>query len=605
MKNLLIILSILALHFICGSSSERIRAADCVDKQSCSSHDFRKSGKANSHENLTLSFAIRLKNIEEVYRIVDEVSNPQSSSYGKYWSAQKLNELTFDQEAMNIVLKYLRKYVEDAQLSVTPFGSFVEVKTNVKTAEKILKAEYHQFESLKTQEKLSRTIEFELPEDVSQVIDFVYPTIQFPSTINPFVVVSSEQFDDLMTQRENQNEEKKENEETLSDKRGLRGTPAMTPKTLNSFYNITSNVVKNSKASQSVFATLGQSFSGSDLSTFQSYYGLPQDSVDQTVGTNSPSACTTNANNCLEASLDVQYLMSIAQKSNTTFWSTSSSFATWMTSVSTTSNPPLVHSISYGGYEEQTSSSEQTRFSQQVSILGAQGITVVVASGDDGVSNYGARSGTSYCGFHPAYPANVPYVLSVGATMGAESGVGAIENACQSDQGSTITSGGGFSTIFTRPSYQTTHVQQYLTNSMSSGLSPPTNLFASSGRAYPDVAIAGNNFHIVVAGRNYVVSGTSASAPVFAAILTLVNNARLNAGKPSVGFVNPALYQLYNSQPSIFHDVTSGNNRCSAISSSGSPVCCQYGFSCMRGWDPVTGLGSVNVGRLIQAMVNM
>jgi len=375
---------------------------------------------------------------------------------------------------------------------------------------------------------------------------------------------------------------------------------------LNSFYNISSNTVRNPRATQSIFASLSQSFSSQDLSTFQNYFRIPLDSVDKTIGTNSGTTCASNPNNCMEASLDIQYILSIAQSAPTTFWSVSSStsFSSWLETVASTPNPPLVHSISYGSIEEQTSSTEQQRFSQEAAKLGAQGVTIVVASGDDGVANYGARTSSSYCGFHPSYPANVPYILSVGASMGPESGA-LTEKACQSDQGSSITTGGGFSTIFPRPQYQSAAVAQYLLNN-STTICPALNLFASNGRGYPDVAMAGNNYQVVIGGKGYVVSGTSASAPVFAGIITLVNNARLNLGKSSLGFVNPALYQLFSSQPSLFKDITSGNNRCAALNQAGiPPVCCQNGFTCTKGWDPVTGLGSVNVGRLIGAMVQL
>jgi tripeptidyl-peptidase-1 len=71
-------------------------------------------------------------------------------------------------------------------------------------------------------------------------------------------------------------------------------------------------------------------------------------------------------------------------------------------------------------------------------------------------------------------------------------------------------------------------------------------LFHSTGRAYPDVAMLGHNYQVVIDGSTYTVSGTSAAAPVFAGFVTLVNNARLNAGKSPVGFLNPALYQIGN-----------------------------------------------------------
>lgn len=114
--------------------------------------------------------------------------------------------------------------------------------------------------------------------------------------------------------------------------------------------------------------------------------------------------------------------------------------------------------------------------------------------------------------------------------------------------------------------------------------------------------MAGYNYEVVIGGSTYQVSGTSASAPVFAGVLTLVNNARFAKGKSSVGFVNPALYSVFEKTPSVYNDVLSGNNRCCADQGLRT-VCCTYGFTCTPGWDPVTGIGSVNVGKFIDAMV--
>ena len=109
-------------------------------------------------------------------------------------------------------------------------------------------------------------------------------------------------------------------------------------------------------------------------------------------------------------------------------------------------------SISYGGPEYYISTSELALFSVEMIKLNAQGVTIVVASGDDGAPSYNAvDSGT--CGYYPEFPASNPYVLTVGGTQGLEQSYQK-EKACQSDTGGFITSGGGFSNYYSRPSYQ-------------------------------------------------------------------------------------------------------------------------------------------------------
>ena len=103
-----------------------------------------------------------------------------------------------------------------------------------------------------------------------------------------------------------------------------------------------------------------------------------------------------------------------------------------------------------------------------------------------------------------------------------------------------------------------------------------------------------------------VKDGTSASTPVMAALISLANSARLAAGKPSVGFANPALY-AWAGDAAIFHDVAAGQNDCCAGGWQGAAVvCCPgNGFRAVAGWDPVTGLGSVNAGNLVEAWVGL
>jgi hypothetical protein len=91
--------------------------------------------------------------------------------------------------------------------------------------------------------------------------------------------------------------------------------------------------------------------------------------------------------------------------------------------------------------------------------------------------------------------------------------------------------------------------------------------------------------------------GTSASAPVFAAMISLLNSVRFAHGMPAVGFILPTLYAFENREQYI--DITSGSNHCGKIDSYGEYECCMGGFSCAEGWDPVTGLGTLKYTSLL------
>jgi len=162
------------------------------------------------------------------------------------------------------------------------------------------------------------------------------------------------------------------------------------------------------------------------------------------------------------------------------------------------------------------------------------------------------------------------------------------ETTSRTNVGSRITSGGGFSNVFSQPSYQASVVKKYASN-----LNIPSNYYKSSGRAYPDVAALGHNFIVIIDGEIVPIDGTSASAPTFAAIVTLLNDARFQANLAPLGFLNPLFY----SQSNLFNDIVTGDNSCSEL----AWICCKYGFPASVGWDAVTGLGSPNYEKLIVA----
>jgi hypothetical protein len=159
-----------------------------------------------------------------------------------------------------------------------------------------------------------------------------------------------------------------------------------------------------------------------------------------------------------------------------------------------------------------------------------------------------------------------------------------------------ITSGGGFSTYYPQPAWQAAAVSGYFTTAAGLGKSPAAG-YAANGRAYPDMSLAGMNYVIVTGGISFAVSGTSASCPAVAGLISNINAARLAVGKGSVGWINPALY----TKGSYFvNDVTSGHTKCVA-----DGTCCSTGFYSTAGWDPATGLGSVNYGKMATFFVGL
>jgi hypothetical protein len=182
--------------------------------------------------------------------------------------------------------------------------------------------------------------------------------------------------------------------------------------------------------------------------------------------------------------------------------------------------------------------------------------------------------------------------LSVPFLQGIESGTK--EVVCQSDKGSAITSGGGFSTYYPQPEFQKSAVAGYFAAAAAGG-NRPVSGFAASGRGYPDISLAALNYVVYIGGAFFGVSGTSASAPVIAAFFSNINAARMDMGKGTIGWINPV---LYSNRTFFVNDIVSGHNKCGA-----SGKCCPQGFTATAGWDPATGLGSVDYANLHSTLI--
>merc|ERR1711981_1364062 len=131
-------------------------------------------------------------------------------------------------------------------------------------------------------------------------------------------------------------------------------------------------------------------------------------------------------------------------------------------------------------------SSTTQRLSQDVQKLSAMGVTVVIASGDDGSGGI-SRQGSNNGKLSPSFPASLPYALAVGSTF-FESGLAGEEQAT-----TQFGSGGGFSYDYDMPSYQANAVKAYLAKSPKTG----TSTYAKNGRASPDVSLLGEKFAVV------------------------------------------------------------------------------------------------------------
>ncbi|KAM7217953.1 Peptidase S8/S53 domain containing protein [Rhypophila decipiens] len=284
-----------------------------------------------------------------------------------------------------------------------------------------------------------------------------------------------------------------------------------------------------------------------------------------------------------------------------------------------TAKPPSVISISFAWPEHYFPAEYLSRQCLEFLKLSLQGVTVVVATGDAGVGGHP----DGYCSdphhpntttsgsFVPNWPASCPWVTAVGGTSPRDQDQAAVvawrnlPSAAHPPKkritevayrrlflNKTIrTSSGGFSNIFPVPDYQAKAVHSYL-----AALDPNSALLSSrfnrTGRGYPDIAALATGYSMVTNGKWVSVHGTSAAAPVVASIVAKVNEARLRAGKTTVGFVNPVLYR----HPEIFNDVVEGANAGCGLDEA---------FPAAEGWDAVTGLGSLDFEKMLKVFMDL
>ena len=222
--------------------------------------------------------------------------------------------------------------------------------------------------------------------------------------------------------------------------------------------------------------------------------------------------------------------------------------------------PTNVISISYGGQEADLPASYQQRQCSEYMKLGMQGVSIIVASGDSGVAGPAGDDSPDGCLgggniFSPDFPATCPYLTSAGATFLPPGG------DVTKDEETAVTrfpSGGGFSNIYPIPSYQSAAVAAYFktagtqypyySSTYNNSFGAYGGIYNINGRGYPDVSAIGDNVAIYNMGASTLIGGTSASTPVFAAILNRINEERIAAGKSTVGFVNPTLVSFASSR---------------------------------------------------------
>jgi tripeptidyl-peptidase-1 len=506
-----------------------------------------------------------------------KVSDPASPDYGRYLNQDMVDTIirrSDDEEAA--IAEWMRPACSTV-VSRGP-GGFLTCESTVDEIATLLETEYRAFRSTEDPSRIvHRAANYSVPDELAGLISFVEPTIRFPfrdhsvpasrKRAAPTVSLST-------------------HERHASFSSDVSADISITPRFLRELYQVDkvqADATVAKTLSYGIASFLGQYYDEVDLQEF--FTALFQEAI----GTEPTKVIGDNGlAPGVEANLDVQYGMAVGFDYSDNFWvySTAGSangnqepFLKWAAIVSGEDDAtvPKVISISYGDVESTISGSFLDRLTVAFKGLGARGISLLFAAGDSG-----AACASSGAAFAPDFPASSPFVTTVGGTEMS----GALETGHEIVN---YIGGSGFSNHFTRPAYQDATVSAYLAAN-ATGILPPFSFFNQTSRAYPDIALQSSGFLVADAGIIQPVGGTSCAAPTAAGVFTAVNNARLAAGKPLLGFLNPLLYSLSGKG---FFDITEGCN---------AGCYNNQGFCAVPGWDAASGLGAPRAKDLLTAL---
>jgi len=524
-------------------------------KKEAGSWKFDASSQLASEKTLKFKLMLKPNNADQLEKRINEIGSPKSPSFHKYMNHKEINELVgVHQTDLEKVLSWA-KSVNFKVTEIPMIRDWVAVEASVSAIEKGLKTKLGIWKNGETgQTKVGAVESYTIPEHLANVVQYVPGLTSFSfGTWKPIVHYAK-------------------------DVKEPNGVPkSVTPDTIYELYQSPSASAKKSMlGSQAVieYGTLAN-FNTADLETFFEDFNTVQkgEQCGVAYGTNNG-----DIKGSVEANLDVQYIMAVGQFVNTTTYKIAEpgvgiedQFIDYTTIVLNQIDPPLVHSISYGEYGGEYDNVTDQRLDYELQKMGAIGVTVLLASGDNGVGCN--KEGTSQEFDFPSSG----YLTMVGATY--------LDSASGKEVGATLSSG-GFSKDYYRPSWQDEAVAAYFA-SPTYKAHTPSESFYPDGRAYPDIAAFGQNVQVVAAGKSEGVSGTSCSAPIFAGVIAQINHELLSRGLAPMGWINPWIY----ANPQMFTDVTEGSN----------PYEKCDGFYAAAGWDPVTGYGTPIYPKMLEA----
>ncbi|KAH8995710.1 subtilisin-like protein [Lactarius akahatsu] len=570
------VLSIIAIGPLRGLATFAPRWDEVKAKHTWNSipENWQNLGHPPSGTTIDLHIALKAQNENALIDVLYQVSSPGHPKYGAHLSREEVAELIAPpSDVLELANAWLEHHgIPPSAISTKHGGSWLTViDVPVSRANELLSASYKLYRNVETNDTVLRTLSYGLPTALLEHVQNVAPTTHFGFPRTP-----------RMRHDEAAGTQKRVPAGEPGTVYSSRQEPYVTPSFLRSLYKTSSYVpVAADRNALGVVGFLGDHPNPDDLKQFMNEYRFDATSATYTVAQIKGGGYDPG-NPGVEANLNMQYTSAMAFPTRRIFYSTGKadtgdSFINWLNYALDLLRVPQTVSTPYSLPEDTIPLDYATHLCNLYAQLGVRGASVLFSSGNNGVGRGNCMtsdsSGNSRVQFRPTFPSTCPWVTSVGGTTGNDPEIAA------------RFSGGGFSAYFPRPSYQDSAVPAFLQRLRRrySGLYNP------EGRGVPDIALQAMNFGIIFKTKFKSLDGTSCATPTAAGIISLLNDYRISNGKAPLGFLNPWLYGIGLEG---LNDITSGSN----------PGCKTKGFSAVPGWDPITGLGSLDFEKLVATL---
>jgi uncharacterized protein (TIGR03437 family) len=382
------------------------------------------------------------------------------------------------------------------------------------------------------------------------------------------------------------------------------GMHTLVPDDIATIYDIAPLYAAGINGTGQSLAVMGQTdIQTSDINSFRSKYGLPTINLQLVLAQARHPGISSG--DLPEADLDIEWSGAVARNATIYYVYSDDVFNSAFYAVEEKTAP--VMTISYGTCEP-SDLIDLPSIQQLAQQANAEGITWFAASGDVGAAacDDDGEATVAQAGLAVDWPASIPEITGMGGNEFNEQGgsywsstnsstgasaLGYIPEMAWNDtaiDGVLMAGGGGASVVFSQPIWQT-------------GPGVPTD----GVRHSPDLAFAASadhdGYNVITGGEPGIFGGTSVSAPIMAGVTTLLNQylVQQNGGTAGLGNINPTLYRLAQTSPTVFHDVTTGSNVVPCALNTPNCTSGSFGYLAQSGYDSATGLGSVDVNKFV------